>query len=75
MSSDTQLFDTILRALGRDDGLRRAYLQRCWQGQAEVRERSVSSQGQIGDASVPPLRLKGEASQRHGLKLPCRYRR
>ena len=32
MSFDTQLFETIVSALGRDDELRRAVLQRRWQG-------------------------------------------
>jgi hypothetical protein len=32
MSFNTQLFETIVSALGRDDELRRAVLQRRWQG-------------------------------------------
>jgi hypothetical protein len=32
MRLDTQLFDAVLNALGRDDELRRAYLRQRWQG-------------------------------------------
>jgi hypothetical protein len=43
MSSKHQLLDTILSTLGRDDGLRRAYLQQRWQGLAETPHQSASS--------------------------------
>jgi hypothetical protein len=42
MRFDTQLLNTILGALGRDDRLRHSYLRRRWQGWAERGDRNSS---------------------------------
>ena len=67
MSFDTQLFGTILSALGRDDELRRAMLQRRWRGVAEDGGRGgLAGSGNKGEDvhRFPGAKLEGHHSAR-----------
>jgi hypothetical protein len=51
MSTKIHLVDTILSTLGRDDGLRHAYLRDRWQGLADTRPQPATSRRPIAHTS------------------------
>jgi hypothetical protein len=53
MISSNALLDTILSTLGRDDGLRRAYLRRRWQGLADARSQPGARRPPLAASRCP----------------------